>query len=146
MTDHGNLFDGCLHVFRNLDDSGQRWIALHDTREDIAEDSFNLPVDQVVNPKLVKTVCLFQLPGAGPAHNNLWTIFPDCRMGDNLEELMRIEGSQIFPEDLGVNICRIGDAEWIVGVYGQHFRLRANKFLKVSDVASNDLFFRIFPE
>src|SRR5882762_1344128 len=146
MANNRNLFDSCLHVFRNLDDSRQRWIAPHDPAEDVIENALDLSVDQIVDFELVKTVSLFQLPGAWATYNNLWLIFPDYRVGDNLKELMRVEGGQVFAEDLGVNICCIRDAEWIVGMNRQHLRLGANKFFKLIHIAGNYVFFPVFPQ
>jgi hypothetical protein len=103
MTDHRNLFNRCLHLLRDFDDSRQRWSALHDPREEIVENPLDLAIDQVVDLKLVETVCLFQLPRAGPAHHYLWSILLNYRVGDDLQELMRVKGSQVFAENLGVN-------------------------------------------
>jgi hypothetical protein len=43
------------------------------------------------------------LPRAGPAHHYLWSILLNYRVGDDLQELMRVKGSQVFAENLGVN-------------------------------------------
>src|SRR6266498_5766887 len=110
MTDDRNLFNCCLHLLGDLDNSWQRWVALHDATEEIVENALDLAIDQVVDLKLVEPVCLFQLPNAGTANNNLWTIFPDCRMGDDFQELMRIKWSQVLAENFGVNVCGVRDA------------------------------------
>ena len=75
MAHHGNLFHCRLHVLWHFDDSRQRRIARHDALEDVVENTLDLAIDQVVDLKLVKPVCLFQLPRTGTANNNLWLIF-----------------------------------------------------------------------
>ena len=118
MTDDRNFFDRRLHLFRNFDDSRQRRIALHDALEEIAEDAFDLAVDQIVDLELVQPVRLFQLPGARTAHHDLRSIFFDHRMRDDLDELVRVKRHQVFAEDLGVNVSRVGDAERVVRMNG----------------------------
>jgi hypothetical protein len=60
----------------------------------------DLAIDQVVDLKLVETVCLFQLPRAGPAHHYLWSILLNYRVGDDLQELMRVKGVRFSPKIL----------------------------------------------
>lgn len=110
MTDNRNLFHRCLHVFRHLDDSRQRRVALHDAREKLIENPLDLAINQVVDLKLIKPPCLLQLPGARAANNNLGVIFLNDWMSDNLKELSRVQGCQIFAEKFGVNIGSVGDA------------------------------------
>src|SRR6266498_1744949 len=66
MTDNRNLFNRCLHLFRDLDNSWQGWVALHNTIEEIVEDALDLAIDQVVNLKLVQTICLSSCQAPGP--------------------------------------------------------------------------------
>src|SRR6266545_1494228 len=141
MTDNRNLFNRCLHLLGDLDNSWQGWVAFHDAIEKIVENALDFAIDQVVNLKLVEPVCLFQLPGPGAADNNLWTIFLDYRMGDDLQELMRIKRSQVLAENFGVNVRCVRDAQRVVGMNGQHLRLRTHEFLQHTDVASNDVLF-----
>src|SRR6266536_1394807 len=145
MTDNRNLFNRCLHLFRDLDNSWQGWVALHNTIEEIVEDALDLAIDQVVNLKLVQTICLFQLPGARATNNNLWSILPDYRMGDDLQEFMRIKWSQVLAENFGINVCCVRDAQRVVGMNGQHLRLWTHEFFQFTDVTSDDVFFRVFP-
>src|SRR6267378_2263450 len=53
MTNNRNLFDGRLHLFRNLNNPRQARIALHDALEEIAEDALNFAINQIVNLELV---------------------------------------------------------------------------------------------
>src|SRR5437899_4260033 len=75
MLDHGNLFDRRLHFLGHLDDPLERWITGHHALEEIAKDSFDLAVDQVIDIEFVQTLGPFQLPGARAANDNLWPIF-----------------------------------------------------------------------
>ena len=103
MTNNRNLFNRRLHLFGNLDDSRQLRIARHDAPEEIVENAFDLAIDQVVDLKLLKAVCLLQLPGAGPTYNNLRLIFLDNRMGDDLEKLSGVKRHQVFAKEFRVN-------------------------------------------
>jgi len=116
MTDNRNLFNRGLHVFGNLDDSRQLRIARHDACEEIVENAFDLTIDQVVDLKLIKPVSLLQLPGAGPAYNNLRLIFLDNRMGDDLEKLSGVKRHQVFAKESGVDFCRVGDPQRVMRV------------------------------
>src|SRR6185436_6127525 len=107
MTNNRNLFNRRLHIFWNLDDSRQLRIARHDACEEIVENALDLAIDQVVDLKLIKPVCLLQLPGAGPAYNNLRLIFLDNRMGDDLEKLSGVKRHQVLAKEFGVNLRRI---------------------------------------
>src|SRR5258705_13965648 len=107
MTENRNLFNRGRHLFGDLDDSRQLRIARHDACEEIVENAFDLTIDQVVDLKLIKPVCLLQLPGTGPAYNNLRLIFPDNRMGDDLEKLSGVKRHQVLAKEFGVNLRRV---------------------------------------
>jgi hypothetical protein len=40
------------------------------------------------------------LPRAGPAHHYLWSILLNYRVGDDLQELMRVKGVRFSPKIL----------------------------------------------
>ena len=84
MPDHGDFFDGRLHTLGHFDDALERGIAGHHSFEEIAEDAFNLAIDQVIDVEFVQTICPFQLPRSRTADDYLRLEFLDRRMGDDL--------------------------------------------------------------
>src|SRR5258705_11809368 len=101
MPHDRNLLDSRLHVFGNLDYSRQLRIARHNAREDIVENALDLTVDQVVDLKLIKAVCLLQLRGAWPTHNDLRLIFFDDRLSHDFEKLGSVKRDEVFAEEIG---------------------------------------------
>src|SRR5882724_583168 len=146
MFDYRNLFYGGLHFFRKFDDAWQAWIAGKDASKQVVEDSFNFAIDQVVNLELVKPVCLFQLPGAGSADDDLRFVFLNDRMGDDANELMRIYRHQVFSGQLGINVGGVGDTEWVMSMDRQDPGLRSHELLQLVQIADYDIFFSIFPQ
>ena len=100
MLDHGNLFDRRLHFLGHLDDPLERWIAGHHALEEIAEDSFDLAIDQIIDVELIKAVSALQLPGAGAADDDFRSVFINNWMLYNLQEFGRVYRNQILSGDL----------------------------------------------
>src|SRR5437660_4524806 len=100
MPHDRNLFHGRLRRLRQLDDSLERGITGHHSFEEIAEYTFDLAVDQIIDVELIKAISAFQLPGARAADNDLWPVLLDNRVLDDLEKLSRVDGDQVLAGDL----------------------------------------------
>src|SRR6185436_8925750 len=120
MPHDWNLLNSRLHVFGNLDYSRQLRIARHNAPEEIVENTFDLAVDQVVDLKLIKAVCLLQLPGAWPTDNDLRLVFFNNRMSNDFEKLSSVKRHQVFAEEFGVNFCRVGNPQRVMRVNRQY--------------------------
>ncbi len=84
MPDQWDFFHGRLHILGHFDDALKCGIAGHHSFEEIAEDPFNLAIDQVIDVEFVQTTRPFKLPRSRAADNYLGLEFFDDRMGDNL--------------------------------------------------------------
>src|SRR5258708_35268934 len=107
MPPDRNLRDSPLHVFGTLDYSRQPRIARHNAPEDIVENALDLTVDQVAVLKLIKAVCLLQLPGAWPTDNDDRLIFLYDRTSNSLETHGRVKLHQFFTVEFTVSLTRV---------------------------------------
>ncbi len=146
MPDHGYFFHGGLHALGHFDNSLKRRITGHHSFEEIAEDSLNLAIDQVIDVKFVETVCPFELPRPRPADDDLRLEPFDDWMGNYLKELGRVNGNQVFAGDLRINVGRIRNSQRIVGMNGYDFGLGADEFLEILEIADDHFLFRIIPQ
>src|SRR5258706_15264093 len=119
MPNDDILRDGRRHVLGTFNYPGHLWSARHNAPEDIVENALDLTVDQVVDLKLIKAVCLLQLPGAWPTHNDLRLIFFDDRMSNDFEKLGSVKRHQVFAEEFGVNFSRVGNPQRVMRVNRQ---------------------------
>src|SRR6266576_5942581 len=143
MPDDGNFLDGRLHALGNLDYALESWVTGHHAFEKIAEDPFDLAVDQIIDLEFVQAFGPLQLPGAGSANDYLRPVFRDDWMLNDLQKLGRVYGDKILARDLGINIGRIGNAQRIVRVDSDYFSFRSDEFLQVFQITNDDVFFRI---
>jgi len=130
MLDDRNFFRRRLHFFRHFNDARQRRVALHDAFEDVAKDAFYLAVNQVIDLELVKPVRLFKLPGPRSTHDDFWLVLFDNRMGDDFNELMRVERHVVLAEDLCVNVSSVGNPERIMSVNRDYFSFRSDELFR----------------
>src|SRR5207244_3444536 len=100
MLHDGNLFNRRLHFLGHLDDPLECWITGHHSFEEIAEHTFDLAVDQIIDVELIKAISAFQLPGARPADDDLWPVLLNNRVLDDLEKLSRVDGNQVLAGNL----------------------------------------------
>src|SRR5260370_35138076 len=96
MPDDRNLLYGGLHIRRQFYYPRQTWITVENALKELGEDAFDFPINQIVNLELIKTTCLFQLPCAWSADNNLWLVLFNYRVRHNSNELVRINRQQVF--------------------------------------------------
>jgi hypothetical protein len=96
MLNDRNLLNGRLHFFRDLNNARQARIALNDAAEKLSKDLLDLSINQVVDLEFVEPVRFFELPGARSADNDLWFVLLDDGMGNDANELMRIDRHQVF--------------------------------------------------
>ena len=141
-----NFFDGRLHALGNFDYPFERRIAGHHPFEKIAEDPFDLAVDQIIDLEFVQTVCALQLPRTWSADNNLRLVLCYYRMRDDLEKLGGVDGNQVLTGDLRIDISGVRNPERVVRVNRDYFSFRTNKLFQVFEIANDHVVFRVFAE
>src|SRR5262249_8240085 len=121
MLHDRDLFNRRLHALGNLDDALEGRITGHHAPEEIAENFFNLAVNQVIDIEFVQTLSALQLPGPGAADDNLRPVFRDHGMLNDLQKFRGVQWNEVLAGNLGIDVGGIRNAERIVSVNREDF-------------------------